>query len=115
MRAKRVIIYSDEYHERKAAGWMPGGVAEHIDAFRVDDDIHEFSCWMTKEEGMKLNRIIMQYNKVDKVQLDEVVRKAMGMSDSWFCPVTVELRDTKGIIRVEIIRVDLELEEKEGP
>jgi hypothetical protein len=32
---------------------MPGGIGEQICAFKVDDDLHEFSCWMTKEDEVK--------------------------------------------------------------
>jgi hypothetical protein len=81
---------------------MPGGVAEHIDAFRVDDDIHEFGCWMTKEEAMKLERISMYWRRGDDEPLGEPILKAMGMSDAWFVPVDVFYTDTADIKRYKI-------------
>jgi hypothetical protein len=54
--AKRVIIYSGEYRDLLRAGWYPSAIAEHIHAFKVDPNTHEFSCWMIKEDELGLDK-----------------------------------------------------------
>jgi hypothetical protein len=82
MLAKRVIVYSDEFHKLKAEGWMPGGIGEHIDAFRVDDSIHEFSCWMTKEEEMEIKAVLSCFTtkeeKMKTAHFTRLPRRVVG-------------------------------------